>query len=102
MNGNNSKKIDTIISLLFCLRTKIAGLRKKDMHKILNAYVPIKDMICIISILFEKLYAIKFQGKPVKIVPLKNSIKPNKREIRNKLLTGLLIFMREKKYVARP
>ena len=61
------------------------------MHRILNAYVPIDDVICIISRLFEKLYAIKFQGKPDKIVPLKNSTTPNKSENKSKLLIGFLI-----------
>ena len=45
--------------------------------------MPIKEVICIISRLLEKLYAIKFHGKPVKIVPLKNSITPNKTEDNN-------------------
>ena len=72
------------------------------MHKILNAYVPIKDINCIISRFLEKLYAIKFHGNPVKIVPLKNSIIPNKSENKNKLLTGLLMLIRKKKYVAIP
>tara|TARA_B110000467_G_C17867547_1_gene238100 strand:+ start:98 stop:376 length:279 start_codon:yes stop_codon:yes gene_type:complete len=87
--GDNNKKIHTAISFLFSLKIKIAGLVKKDMHRILKAYVPIKDVNCIISRLLEKLYAIKFHGKPVKMVPLKNSIIPNRSENNNKLLTGL-------------
>ena len=43
------------ISFLLFLNIKIAGLEKIDIHKRLNAYVPIKDKICIISILCEKL-----------------------------------------------
>ena len=38
------------------------------------------DRIWIKLILSEKLNAIKFQGKPVSIVPLINSIDPNKTE----------------------
>jgi len=45
----------------------------------------------------EKLYAIKFQGKPVKILPLKNSVKPNKSENKKKLLTGFFTLIRKKK-----
>tara|TARA_X000000368_G_C22493245_1_gene477304 strand:+ start:179 stop:463 length:285 start_codon:yes stop_codon:yes gene_type:complete len=89
--GDNKIKIHTIISFLFSLISKIEGLANKDMHKILNAYIPINDVICIISRLFEKLYAIKFHGKPVKILPLKNSTTPNKSEKKSKLLTGFLI-----------
>ena len=65
-------------------------------------HIPIKDVNCIISRLLEKLYAIKFHGKPVKMEPLKNSIKPNKSENKSKLLIGFLILMRKKKYVATP
>jgi hypothetical protein len=49
------------------------------------------------SIFSEKLNAIKFQGKPVKILPLRNSVKPNKRENKNKLLAGFLISILKKK-----
>ena len=59
--------------------------------------MPMKDMICKISRFLEKLYAIKFHGKPVKILPLKNSVKPNKSANKNKLLIGFFIFMRKKK-----
>ena len=58
--------------------------------------MPIKDKICIISRLSERLKAIRFHGKPVKIFPLKNSVRPNKRENKNKLLMGFFIFMRKK------
>ena len=64
--------------------------------------MPIKDSICNISRFSEKLNAIKFQGKPVKILPLRNSVKPNKSENRNKLLTGFFISMIKKQYVAKP
>ena len=81
---------------------KIAGLVKKDIHKVLNAYVPIKEVNCIISRLLEKLYAIKFHGKPVKMEPLKNSITPNKSENKSKLLTNFLMLTRKKIYVITP
>ena len=51
----SNKKMHTIISFLFSLKTKIAGLVNKVIHQILNAYVPIDDKICKISILLEKL-----------------------------------------------
>ena len=74
----------------------------KEIHKILKAYVPINDIICKISKLLEKLYANKFHGKPDKIFPLMNSIKPNKSEKRNKLLTGFFKFILKKQKVAKP
>ena len=43
-------------------------------------------MIFKTSILLEKLQAIRFQGKPEKIDPLKNSIVPNIKEKRKKEL----------------
>jgi len=100
--GDNIKKIHKIISFLFSFKIKIDGLIKKDTHKTLKEYVPIKEVICIISKLLEKLYAIKFHGKPVKILPLINSITPNISENSNKLLTGFFILIRKKKYVATP
>ena len=75
---------------------KIAGLKKKLIHMILKPYIPVKDVICMISRMSEKLYAIKFHGKPVKIFPLKNSITPNKSENKNRLLTGFFIPIRKK------
>ena len=89
-------------SFLFYFKMKIAGIVKKVIHKILKAYVPIKDVTWIISRLFEKLNAIKFHGKPVKIVPLKNSTKPNKSTNKNKLLNGFLILILKKIYVINP
>ena len=38
----------------------------------------------------ERLYTIKFHGNPVKIIPLKNSINPNKSE---KMKKALKIFL---------
>ena len=71
---------------------KIAGLKNKVTQNKLNEYVPIKDVILRICKWFEKLYAIKFQGKPDRIEPLMNSTKPkitenNKIEV--KILLGL-------------
>tara|TARA_B110000467_G_C18228011_1_gene426995 strand:+ start:703 stop:1020 length:318 start_codon:yes stop_codon:yes gene_type:complete len=100
--GDNNKKIHVEISFLFFPKIKKAGLVKKDMHKILKAYIPIKDVTCIISRLLEKLYAIKFHGKPVKMVPLKNSVTPNKSENKNKLLISFLVSIKKKQYVAAP
>ena len=39
----------------------------------LNEYVPIKDNICVDSVDHDHVYEIKFHGKPVNILPLKNS-----------------------------
>ena len=47
--------------------------------------------------LSEKLNAIKFQGKPVNIYPLKNSIIPNKIEKRRNELTTLFELKIENK-----
>ena len=55
---------------------KSAGLRNKVIQNKLKEYVPIKDVMLRISKWFEKLYAIRFQGKPDKIEPLMNSKKP--------------------------
>ena len=92
----------TKISFLFFFKIRIAGLVKKDIHRILKPYVPIKEVIWIISRLLEKLYAIKFQGKPVKIFPLINSITPNISENSNKLLMVFFISIKKKQYVATP
>ena len=56
--------------------------------------MPIIDVILKISSWSEKLYAIKFQGKPVSIDPLINSTIPNIKEKRKnelKLFFGLKI-----------
>lgn len=71
---------------------KSAGLRNKVIQNKLKEYVPIKDVILRICKWFEKLYAIKFQGKPDKIEPLMNSRKPKITEnnkIELKVLFGL-------------
>ena len=96
MIGDNRKITHINISFLFSLRIKIAGLAKKVIHKILKLYVPIKDRICNISKFLEKLNAIKFQGKPVKILPLRNSVRPNRSENKNKLLKGFFILIIKK------
>ena len=79
------------------LTIKIAGLINNEIQNKLNPYVPIKAIMLKISVWLKKLYAIKFQGKPVKILPLRNSVKPNKRENKNKLLAGFLISILKKK-----
>src|SRR5210317_1145071 len=99
--GDNKKIIQTNISFLFSLKIKIEGLAKRDTQKMLKPYVPTKDRICNISKFSEKLNAIKFQGKPVKILPLRNSVKPNKRENKNKLLAGFFTSIKKKKLLNR-
>ena len=59
---------------------KIAGIVNKEIQNKLNAYVPSIEVILISSKKFEKLYAIKFHGKPVNIEPLTNSITPKINE----------------------
>ena len=51
-------------------------------------------MILIKFKLFDILYTNKFQGKPVKIIPLKNSVIPNKNE---NVKNALTIFFGLKK-----
>ena len=63
--------------------------------------MPITEVILKISILLEKLYAIKFQGKPVKIDPLINSITPNINEKRKKALKFFLGFNIINKYATK-
>ena len=48
-------------------------MQKKVREIKLNAYVPINDNICIVSIDQDHVYEIKFHGKPVNKFPLKNS-----------------------------
>ena len=74
----------------------------KDMQNKLKAYVPITDIICNISGWLKKLKAIKFQGKPVKIKPLKNSIKPKRRENEKNKLIIFLKFKKNRKKVTKP
>ena len=52
--------------------------------------------------LFEKLNEIKFQGKPVSIELLTNSIVPNKVEKIKKELIALFEKKIENKYVIKP
>ena len=80
----------TPISFLVSLKINIDGLVNKEIQNKLNPYVPIIEVILKISNWFEKLYAIKFQGKPVKIEPLINSITPN---IKEKTKNELTIFI---------
>ena len=48
-------------------------MQKKVIEIKLNAYVPINDNICTDSIDHDQVYEIKFHGKPVNRLPLKNS-----------------------------
>ena len=43
--GDSKKKIQAAISFLFSLKIKIEGLKKKEIHRVLNAYIPIKEVI---------------------------------------------------------
>ena len=55
-----------------------------------------------ISDWFEKLKAIRFQGKPVNIVPLRNSETPNNRENIKKELVVFFGFKIINKYEIKP
>ena len=55
-----------------------------------------------ISIWLEKLYAIIFQGNPVRIVPLMNSIIPNIKEKKKKELKFFFGFKIKNKKEAKP
>ena len=48
-------------------------MQKKVTEIKLKEYAPIKDNICIDSIDQDQVYEIKFHGKPVNKLPLKNS-----------------------------
>ena len=65
--------------LVFC-KIKIEGLVNKEIQNKLNPQVPTIEITLKISNWFKKLKTIKFQGKPVKIVPLKNSKIPKIKE----------------------
>ena len=69
------KKIERkiIFLLIIFLWKKRKGIEKKVIEIKLNAYVPIKDRICMDSIDQDQVYEIKFQGNPVNKFPLKNS-----------------------------
>ena len=62
-----------IFFLIIFFWKKRKGRQKKVKEIKLNAYVPIKDSICIDSIDQDQVYEIKFHGKPVNKFPLKNS-----------------------------
>ena len=75
------------MSFFVSLRIKIAGLVNNEIQNKLNPYVPINEAILNISKWLTKLYAIKFQGKPVNIEPLINSKIPKIKEKTRKELT---------------
>ena len=56
-------------------------MEKKVTETKLSAYVPINDNICVDSVDQDQVYEIKFHGKPVNKLPLKNS---NIEKIREK------------------
>ena len=100
--GNIKNNIQTIKSLRLSLKIKIDGLIKSEIQNKLNPNVPIIDIMLNNSGWLEKLKAIKFHGKPVKIYPLKNSIIPNNKEKRKNELTIFLNFKILNRYVAIP
>ena len=79
-------------SLFDSLSINKAGQLNNEIQNKLNPYVPIIDVMLIISSWFKKLYAIRFQGKPVKIEPLINSKIPNIKEKIKKELIILFTF----------
>ena len=48
-------------------------MQKKVIEVRLNAYTPINESICILSIDQDQVYEIKFHGKPINKFPLKKS-----------------------------
>ena len=96
------KKIKIPTSILVSFNINNAGLENIETHKRLNPYVPIIDVILKISDWFEKLKAIKFQGKPVNIEPLKNSKIPNNTEKIKKELIKFFGFRIINKYETKP
>ena len=70
----NKKSRRNIIFFLYSFFWKKRnGIQKKVKESILSPYVPINDNICIDSLDHVHVYAIKFQGNPVSIFPLRNS-----------------------------
>ena len=72
------------------------------MQNRLNQNVPNIEVILNNSGWLEKLKAIKFHGKPVKIYPLKNSKIPNNKEKRKNELTIFLNFKILNRYATTP
>ena len=101
MKVKRKKKL-TIISFLEDLKKNTAGTVNKEIQIKLKEYVPMTDKIWIKYKLSEKLNAIKFQGKPVSIEPLINSINPNKIENIKKEVTTFFWKKIENKYVIKP
>ena len=89
MNAVVRKKILIPISLFVSLKMNVAGLVNKEIQNKLNPYVPNIEVMLKNSNWLEKLYTIKFHGKPVKIEPLINSSIP---KIREKIKNEFIIF----------
>ena len=73
------------------------GVQNNVIESKLNEYEPIKDNICEISNDHDQVYEIKFHGKPVNKLPLKNS-KKEKTEEKSKIK---LIFFLAKTPIAK-
>ena len=72
-------------------KIRTAGHVNREIQNKLKPYVPITDVMLNNSSWFERLYAIKFHGNPVKIEPLTNSTIPNiKENIKNEFTVFLL------------
>ena len=65
------------------------GIQKKVIEIKLNEYVPIKDNTCIVSFDQDQVYDIRFHGKPVNKLPLKNS---NTEKANEKSKTNEILF----------
>ena len=72
------------------LNMNIAGLVNREIQNKFNPYVPITEDMLSIFYWFKKLYATKFHGNPVSIVPLINSITPKSKEKTKKEL--IIVF----------
>ncbi len=73
-------KIKIKLFLLKFFLKKRKGTQKKVIDIILNEYEPINDNICIDSVDQDHEQAMRFQGKPVSKLPLKNSNMANTKE----------------------
>ena len=82
MIKKNKTKITSCNTKFFLKKRK--GMQKKVIEIKLREYEPIRDSICKISGDHDQAYEIKFHGKPVIKLPLKNSNIENTKE-KNKI-----------------
>ena len=89
------------LSFIEYFKKNNAGIVNKVIQYKFNPYVPIIDVIRKISNWFDKLYTIKFQGKPVSIDPLINSTIPKIKEKRKNEPKFVFGFKTTNKYATK-